>query len=249
MLIGKLLPEQNTTALDILRRGVALFVVTQVLSSYLRGVLSSITSTSVWCPSSSSTCSHADAILFLEGGRIVERRHTRRAVAERRSVCQIGAPPPLNHPLPWRTVPMADPESIYNWRRLDERTTTSGQPTEAQLADIHALGVRHIVNLGLHTSEKALPDEAASVSRLGMTYIHIPVDFQNPTDQDFEQFCSAMERLKDVPVHVHCIANYRVSAFFYRYRRDVLGMDESQARADMEAIWRPEGAWAAFVDG
>ena len=64
---------------------------------------------------------------------------------------------------------MADPETIYNWRRLDDRITTSGQPTEPQLADIHALGVRHIVNLGLHTHEKALPDEAASVSRLGMT--------------------------------------------------------------------------------
>jgi hypothetical protein len=41
---------------------------------------------------------------------------------------------------------MADPETIYNWRRLDDRITTSGQPTEAQLADIHALGVRHIIN-------------------------------------------------------------------------------------------------------
>ena len=142
---------------------------------------------------------------------------------------------------------MNDPETIYNWRRLDCRITTSGQPTEAELAEIHALGVRHIVNLGLHTHEKALPDEAASVSRLGMTYIHIPVDFQNPTDQDFEKFCSVMEQLKDVPVHVHCIANARVSAFFYRYRRDVLGMDEARARADMEEVWRPKGVWAEFV--
>src|SRR3954447_14799412 len=140
-----------------------------------------------------------------------------------------------------------DPTSIYNWRRLNDRITTSGQPTEPQLADIHALGVHHIINLGLHTHEKALPDEAASVSRLGITYIHIPVDFQNPTDQNFDQFCSVMERLKEVPVHVHCIANYRVSAFFYRYRWDVLGMDEAQARAAMEEVWKPEGVWAAFV--
>ena len=56
-----------------------------------------------------------------------------------------------------------------------------------------------------------------------------------------------MEQLKEVPVHVHCIANYRVSAFFYRYRRDVRGMDETQARAEMEQIWRPEGVWATFV--
>ena len=142
---------------------------------------------------------------------------------------------------------MADPELIYNWRRLDDRITTSDQPSEAQLADIQALGIRHIVNLGLHTHEKALPDEAASVNRLGMMYIHIPVDFQNPTDRDFDQFCSVMEQLKGVPVHVHCIANYRVSAFFYRYRRDVLGMDEAQVHADMEQVWRPEGVWAAFV--
>ncbi len=142
---------------------------------------------------------------------------------------------------------MSDPESIYHWRRLDDRITTSGQPTEQQLAEIAALGVRHVVNLGLHTHEKALPDEAASARRLGMTYIHIPVDFQNPTDADFDRFCTTMDRLRDVPVHVHCIANYRVSAFFYRYRRDILGMDAAQARAELAEIWKPEGVWAAFI--
>jgi protein tyrosine phosphatase (PTP) superfamily phosphohydrolase (DUF442 family) len=90
--------------------------------------------------------------------------------------------------------------------------------------------VRHIVNLGLHTYEKALPDKAASVSRLGMTYIHIPVDFQNPTDDGFDPFCAVMEQLKEVPVHVHSIATYRVSAFFYHYRCDALGMGEARAR-------------------
>jgi uncharacterized protein (TIGR01244 family) len=142
---------------------------------------------------------------------------------------------------------MADPDAIYHWHRLDDRVTTSGQPTEPQLADIRALGVRCVINLGLHTHERALPDEAASVRALGMAYVHIPVDFQNPTDQDFERFRSEYERVQDGPVHVHCIANYRVSAFFYRYRRTVLGMDAALARADLDKIWRPEGVWAAFI--
>jgi protein tyrosine phosphatase (PTP) superfamily phosphohydrolase (DUF442 family) len=60
---------------------------------------------------------------------------------------------------------MPDPEAIYHWRRLDDRITTSGQLTEPQLKDLHALGIRRIINLGLHSHEKALPDEAASVSR------------------------------------------------------------------------------------
>jgi hypothetical protein len=28
----------------------------------------------------------------------------------------------------------------------------------------------------------------------------------------------------------------------------VLGMDEAQARADMEEVWHPEGVWATFVN-
>jgi uncharacterized protein (TIGR01244 family) len=140
-----------------------------------------------------------------------------------------------------------DPESIHNWRRLDARVTTSGQPTEAQLADIAALGVRHVINLGLHTHEKALADEAASLAALGMNYIHIPVDFQNPTEEDFAAFRAAFEGVGDAPVHVHCIANYRVAAFIYRYRRDVLGWDEAAARAEMEKVWTPNAVWAAFI--
>jgi len=31
------------------------------------------------------------------------------------------------------------------------------------------------------------------------------------------------------------------------YRWDVLGWDDEKARADMDAIWKPEGVWAAFV--
>ena len=143
---------------------------------------------------------------------------------------------------------MSDPTAIYNWRRLDARTTTSGQPTEAQLAEIAALGVRTVVNLGLHTHEKALPDETASVQALGMRYVHIPVDFKNPTEQDYSAFCGAMERAGDAPVHVHCIANYRVSAFFYRYRREVQGVGEVAARADLDAVWRPDAVWRGFIE-
>jgi len=142
---------------------------------------------------------------------------------------------------------MSDPTTITNWRRLDARTTTSGQPTEAQLAQIAALGVREVINLGLHTHEKALPDETSSVQALGMRYVHIPVDFKNPTEQDYAAFHDALDRAADAPVHVHCIANYRVSAFFYRYRREVLGLDETAARADLDAIWKPDAVWRAFI--
>lgn len=145
------------------------------------------------------------------------------------------------------TSPANDPADIYMWRRIDDRLTTSGQPTEAQLAALRALGVTHVVNLALHSHEKALPDEAGSVRALGMDYIHIPVAFDNPTEEDFARFRAAMDALAGKTVHVHCIANYRVSAFLYRYRRDVLAMAEAEARGEMERIWRPGGIWARFT--
>jgi uncharacterized protein (TIGR01244 family) len=140
-----------------------------------------------------------------------------------------------------------DPTHILNWQRIDRRVTTSGQPSEAECAEIVALGVRHVINLGLHSHPNALPDEAATLTALGVTYVHQPVDFQNPTLEDFRRFCAVMAEMEATPVHVHCIMNYRVSAFMCRYQRDVLGMDEALARAKMEQIWQPDGVWAAFV--
>lgn len=143
---------------------------------------------------------------------------------------------------------MGDPTDIYHWHRLDGRITTSGQPTEAQLASLAALGVRCVINLAPHAHRHALPDEAASVEALGMDYINIPVDFAAPTEADFAAFAEAMARLRGQAVHVHCAANYRVSAFFGRYRRDVLGLPEEEARAHLAGIWSPDPVWAAFID-
>lgn len=140
-----------------------------------------------------------------------------------------------------------DPDHIFNWRRLDARITTSGQPSEAQLADIRDIGVRHVVNLGLHSHEKALPDEGASVTALGMDYTHIPVEFGAPTEDDFRAFCDTMAAIGDASVHVHCIVNARVTAFLYRWQQQVLGRSEGEARVLMDSIWQPGGVWAKFI--
>lgn len=143
---------------------------------------------------------------------------------------------------------MSDPTDIYNWYRLDARITTSGQPTEAKLAALAALGVRLVINLAPHEGRFALPGEAEKVRALGMEYLNIPVDFGAPTEADFAAFAAAMARPAGEAVHVHCAANYRVSAFIARYRRDVLGQPEEEARAHLAGIWAPNPVWAAFID-
>jgi protein tyrosine phosphatase (PTP) superfamily phosphohydrolase (DUF442 family) len=136
-------------------------------------------------------------------------------------------------------------ENIYHWWRFDDRVTTSGQPSAAELAELASAGVRRIINLAPHTNSRAIPDEPEIVARLGMRYTNIPVDFQRPTETDFERFCTAMASTERI--HIHCGANYRVSAFLFRYRRDVLGADPVIARADMERIWQPDTIWERFL--
>lgn len=142
---------------------------------------------------------------------------------------------------------MQDLPDVINWRRVTDILTLSGQPTEDQLAEIRGLGVSHIVNLGPHWNKGALEDEAASVSALDMEYVYIPVDFDNPTDADFNAFCGALDRLAGKTIHVHCIYNARVSAFFYRYAKEGLGGSTDAAFALMDGIWRPGGVWADFI--
>jgi protein tyrosine phosphatase (PTP) superfamily phosphohydrolase (DUF442 family) len=81
---------------------------------------------------------------------------------------------------------MINPTDILNWRRIDQRITTSGQPTEDQIADIRKLGVTCIINLGPHTNKGGFFDERGKVSTMDMTYIYIPVDFDAPTQEDYD---------------------------------------------------------------
>lgn len=136
---------------------------------------------------------------------------------------------------------------VTNWRWVSDKITLSGQPNEAQLAEIKKLGVTHIVNLGPHDNNGALDDEAASVAALGMEYIYIPVDFENPTKEDYSKFCEVMVEQAGKTMHVHCIYNARVSAFFYRYSKEGKGGSVEDAFALMDGIWRPGGVWAKFI--
>jgi uncharacterized protein (TIGR01244 family) len=145
-----------------------------------------------------------------------------------------------------------DPDDIVGWQRLDSRTTTSGRLQRNDIERLANLGVRHVINLALVDSPGALAEEDRLVADAGLRYTHIPVPFDAPEEAHFAAFRTAFEA-DDEPVHVHCIMNWRVSAFFYRLNR-AGGMPEREARALMERQWTPETnqskdapTWARFV--
>lgn len=146
----------------------------------------------------------------------------------------------------------SDPDDISGWQRLDARTTTSGRIAVGDVVRLKALGVRHVINLALVDSPGALADEDRLMAAAGMRYTHIPVPFDAPEEDHYRAFAAAY-MADEEPVHVHCMMNYRVSAFFYRLNRE-RGMARDAAQALMEQQWQPAASdhpdmktWASFV--
>ncbi len=70
----------------------------------------------------------------------------------------------------------------------------------------------------------ALKEEDKIVSKSEMIYIHIPITWKNPEIDRLKLFLNVLKTLEEEnkKVFIHCIMNYRVSAFIYQYKKTVL---------------------------
>lgn len=137
--------------------------------------------------------------------------------------------------------------AIKSYRAIGPRLGTAGQPTATQFSAVRAAGFEAVINLAVPTSQNALADEGSVVAGLGMSYVHIPVDFKAPTTRDFDTFCRMMEVFGERPVFVHCALNMRVSAFVFLYRVLRQGVARADAEPDLRAIWEPDPVWSRFI--
>src|SRR5262245_11570843 len=142
-----------------------------------------------------------------------------------------------------------DIEASYNFRRINDKLTTSGIVRPEGLKSLGSQGYSVVINLLPDTSEHAVPNERDLVESQGIEYIHIPVDFKQPTERDLAAFCEALDWIVGRKVHIHCTANYRVSAFYSLYEVNRGRWSINQAMEFIRDIWEPgdHPAWAEFV--
>jgi protein tyrosine phosphatase (PTP) superfamily phosphohydrolase (DUF442 family) len=138
-------------------------------------------------------------------------------------------------------------EEIPNFLQISDQLATSGQPTIDQYPAIAAVGYQVVINLGLLDSPNALVDEATIASNLGLEYIHVPVEWNEPTLENFLKFAQEMNRRIDQKIFVHCAANKRVSVFIYLYRLRA-GEDQPTERQDLAKIWTPNPIWQSLIE-
>ena len=138
--------------------------------------------------------------------------------------------------------------SIYNYRQVTPQLAASGQPDEEELAAIAQAGYEVVLNIALHDDSRySLRDEERTVRSLGMRYIHIPVRFEAPTEEDLRLFFQAMDENVNSKLWVHCAANKRVSAFLGLYWHLRIGQPVEQAFALQRDIWEPDSVWSTFI--
>lgn len=146
---------------------------------------------------------------------------------------------------------------LYNYFEYSPSLLSAGQPTREQFPAIAKAGVEAVINLAPVTDPGALADEAEVVGKLGMGYVHIPVNWDKPPREDVKAFFAAMKQFHGKRVLVHCYAGSRASAFVFMYRVLELGAEPAPARKTLEAIWANNPGyelpvvpqWLQLIDG
>ncbi|MGA7193698.1 MAG: protein tyrosine phosphatase family protein [Anaerolineales bacterium] len=139
---------------------------------------------------------------------------------------------------------------MYNFLQINETLSTSGMPKPDQIKDIATSGVKFVINLATSKSEDWIPNEAELVTNSGMNYLSIPVDWENPTRKNLDDFMNAMDKYRNERVHVHCQANFRASAFVSLYQVLHLNLDKEIAFQNISKIWKPDEypVWKKFIE-
>ena len=140
-------------------------------------------------------------------------------------------------------------ENIYNFLKLSDSLFSSGMPTPEQIPSIAENGVQVVINLATSKSEGWIINERELMEAQNLTYYSIPVDWENPTTDELNEFMNIMEGHIHHKILVHCQANYRATGFIAVYRYSRLGWSEENAFRDLRKIWNPAEypVWDEFI--
>jgi len=135
-------------------------------------------------------------------------------------------------------------KKIYNYYQYSDTISCSGLPTEEELGKIKENGFEIVISLSMPSDSVTLENEDKTLSTLGLTYFHIPVDANAPKEEDFEIFVHLLDSFSDKKIYIHCTKNHRLSTFIYLYhavKRDFL--DEKL----LYQFCQPRDEWLEFI--
>ncbi len=124
-----------------------------------------------------------------------------------------------------------DLSTIRNYRRISEQVSTAGQPTVEELEKVKAAGFKTVINFR-QPAEYDAAAEGAKLKELGLRYIHIPVVYREPKDEQADEFLKVMADPQIYPVFIHCTVSLRVGMMWAIRRVLVDGWKYEAAEAE-----------------
>ncbi len=141
-------------------------------------------------------------------------------------------------------------KDIKNYIKVNDKISTAGQPTKKQFKKIKKAGFDVVINLATcNLSRGAIKEEDKIVSSLGMSYLHIPITWEKPELDRMKLFLIVLEALQkeNKKVFIHCIMNYRVSVFIYKYKQYIL--NEKNVKLIAPKDFKPNKKWRKILKG
>ena len=139
----------------------------------------------------------------------------------------------------------------FNFRAINDQLSTSGLLSEEQLQSLAADQYQVVINLLPDHHDYAVKNEAELVENQGLSYHYLPIEFDAPTLDELQQFCTLMNKVQAQKTLVHCAANYRVTAFYSLYMFIHHNWSAEQAKeciAEMVGT-KEHPAWQSLTDG
>ena len=102
---------------------------------------------------------------------------------------------------------------IVNFSKVDAVVACGGATETTALDGLAKDGFKSVINLRLATEANANIDlNAAHAKSLGLSYIHIPFNGQQPDPKVVDQFLAAVANKANQPAFIHCASASRVGA-------------------------------------
>ena len=102
---------------------------------------------------------------------------------------------------------------IVNFTKVDAVVACGGATETTALEGLSKDGFKSVINLRLASENNAnIELNAARAKELGLKYVHIPFNGQQPDPQVVDQFLAAIADKSNQPAYVHCGSASRVGA-------------------------------------
>jgi uncharacterized protein (TIGR01244 family) len=137
----------------------------------------------------------------------------------------------------WAGARQDAPPGVTNYTRVDSTVACGGATPLEALPVLKEEGFKAVVNLRQSSESGADVDASrAAAERLGLHYIHIPVNGGDPQTESVDRFLDALRDPANSPVYIHCASANRVGAFWLVKRVMLDGWSVDKATAEAERI-------------